>query len=146
MNLQNVFDLYWFSLSGSLVILATVFVQSLVASIAHRKQKEYVPGVVDEDLGHESFVFRSHRTFMNSIENVQFMIMAVFLSIFCGVQSFWLGVLVWVYAVARIIHMILYYKIATEKNPSPRSYFFMIAIVAQLSLLIMIGVRLFAEL
>ncbi|MCP8899864.1 hypothetical protein M6D89_11195 [Gilvimarinus sp. HB14] len=31
--------------------------------------------------------------------------------------------------------MILYYAIATEKNPSPRSYFFGIALLAQIGIL-----------
>ena len=51
---------YW----ALLLIVATMLVQSLVATGAHRKQSKYVPGVVDEALGHDSFVFRSHRTFI----------------------------------------------------------------------------------
>ncbi len=139
MGLLGVLETYLAALSGVYIILITVFVQSLVASIAHRKQKHYVPGIVDEHLGHDSFVFRSHRTFMNSLENIPFMLATVFLGIFCNVDAFFLGLLVWVYALARIIHMALYYKIVTEKNPSPRSYFFMIALLAQLTLLVTIG-------
>lgn len=141
MGLSNIFETYMAVLSGVYIILITVFVQSLVASIAHRQQKHYVPGIVSEHLGQDSFVFRSHRTFMNSLENIPFMLATVFLAMFCNIDAFWLGMLVWVYALARIVHMALYYKIATEKNPSPRSYFFMIAFLAQLILLIIIGVH-----
>ena len=38
--------------------------------------------------------------------------------------------------------MLLYYAIATEKNPSPRSYFFLIAAIANIALVVLIGLRL----
>jgi uncharacterized MAPEG superfamily protein len=53
-----------------------------------------------------------------------------------------LSVLVWVYAIGRIIHAGLYYAIATEKNPSPRSYAFIVAMLAKLVLLYDVGVAL----
>lgn len=140
----DVFDQYSAALLGVYLMLLTVFVQSFVASVAHRKQKHYIPGIVDEKLGHESFVFRSHRTFMNSLENVPFMFATVVLAILCGVNAVGLAISVWIYALARIVHMILYYKIATEKNPSPRSYFFIVALLAQIGLLITIGIHFIA--
>lgn len=42
--------------------------------------------------------------------------------------------------------MLLYYKISTEKNPSPRSYFFALGLLATLVLLIGTGVSLMIEL
>ncbi|MEC7164145.1 MAG: MAPEG family protein, partial [Pseudomonadota bacterium] len=39
------------------------------------------------------------------------------------------------YALARLLHMILYYRIATEKNPSPRSYFYAIGLLTTLYLI-----------
>jgi uncharacterized MAPEG superfamily protein len=65
-----------------------------------------------------------------------------FLAILIGANVFWTGVLIWVYAMARIVHMGLYYKIATEKNPSPRSYFFIIGVIANIALLVLVGVAL----
>jgi glutathione S-transferase len=59
-------------------------------------------------------------------------------------DAYWLGILVWIYAISRILHMALYYVIATESNPSPRSYFFMVGFVANLVLLIMLGLHLAA--
>jgi hypothetical protein len=38
--------------------------------------------------------------------------------------------------------MALYYAIATEKNPSPRSYFFLIGIIANVVMLVLLGMRL----
>jgi hypothetical protein len=35
--------------------------------------------------------------------------------------------------------MVLYYSISTEKNPSPRSYFYLIALVANIILLGLCG-------
>jgi len=79
---------------------------------------------------------------MNSLENLPILLSTAFLAIFVGVSPFWTGVLLWVYALARLGHMILYYKIATEKNPSPRTFFFMIGFLANIGLLLMCGLTL----
>lgn len=117
------------------LLLCMVVLQALVASVAHRKQTQYIPGVVDSDLDHHSFVFRSHRTFMNSLENVPVFILTAMIAMFAGIDSATLYWTVLVFAVARLIHMLLFYKIATNKNPSPRSYFYVVALLAQLYLL-----------
>jgi uncharacterized MAPEG superfamily protein len=135
---------YSFAVWGLWLILMTVFVQAIVASVAHRKQKQYVPGIVNDKLSHESFVFRSHRTFLNSHENLLMMFGPALLGMLVGMDAYWLGILVWIYAISRILHMALYYVIATESNPSPRSYFFMVGFVANLVLLIMLGLHLAA--
>ena len=59
-----------------------------------------------------------------------------FLAIFVGANVQWTGILIWTYAIARIIHMVLYYKIATDVNPSPRSYFFLFGLAANIALLV----------
>ena len=125
------------SLIGLLVIVSTWLIQLLVAAVSKASQEAAIPGKIDNELSHSSFVFRSHRTFMNSIENVPIMISTSFLAILVGTSVFWTSLLIWVYAVARIIHMILYYVIATEVNPSPRSYFFLIGLTANVGLLIL---------
>jgi uncharacterized MAPEG superfamily protein len=124
---------------GLYILLLMVFIQAIVASGAHRMQEKYIPGIVDEKLSHESFVFRSNRTFLNSLENVPFMFGLVILAVLTGFDAHSLTCLVWIYVIARFVHMILYYKIATEKNPSPRSYFFMIGFLVQLVLFVMLG-------
>ncbi len=126
------------------LIAFTIVIQALIASVAHRKQKHFIPGVVDSQLGHDSFVFRSHRTHQNSLENSIPMLIPVLLAIFVGVNATTLAVLVWVYALARLLHMVLYYGIATEKNPSPRSYFYLIGLLANIVLLGAIAVKLCA--
>lgn len=135
---------YSFAIWGLWLMLTTVFVQAMVASVAHRKQKHYVAGIIDEKLSHESFVFRSHRTFLNSHENLLMVFGPAMLAMLTSMDAYWLGMLVWVYAIARILHMGLYYVVATEANPSPRSYFFIVGFVANLALLIMLGVHLVA--
>lgn len=117
------------------LLLCMVVLQALVASVAHRKQTQYIPGIVDSDLDHHSFVFRSHRTFMNSLENVPVFILTAMIAMFAGIDSATLYWTVLVFSVARLIHMLLFYKIATNKNPSPRSYFYVVALLAQLYLL-----------
>lgn len=128
-------DDYHSTLLALALMLATLLLQSLIAMVAHRKQKRYVPGVLDPALGHESFVFRSHRTFHNSLENLPLMIGTLLLAILSGYDPQWTAALCWIYAAARIIHMVLYYAIATEKNPSPRSYFFSVGLLVNILLL-----------
>jgi len=132
---------YWTHLA-IFIGIATLVLQTFVAMRAHRKQSHYIPGIVDEKLGHESFVFRSHRTYQNSLENAPLMFFTVMLAMFVGVAPHALAILSWVFVIARIIHMVLYYKIATEKNPSPRSYFFLIAFLANVVTLFFIGAEL----
>lgn len=135
---------YQSALLGLWLILFTVFLQAIIASVAHRRQKVYVPGIVDGNLSHESFVFRSHRTFMNSQENLLLMIGTVFVAVMAGMDATWVAGCVWVYAIARLVHMVLYYIIATEKNPSPRSYFYVIGFLANFVLLLQLGLHLLA--
>ncbi len=117
------------------LLICMIVLQALIASIAHRKQPVYIPGIVDQDLDHMSFVFRSHRTFMNSLENVPVFILTSFLAMFAGVEAATLYWAILVFAAARFIHMVLFYLIATNKNPSPRSYFYIIALLSQVYLL-----------
>lgn len=140
--LEPILATYHLSFWGIWLILFTVLVQSTVATAAHRKQAKYIPGMLDERLGHESFVFRSHRTFHNSLENTLLMFAPTLLAILVGVNPTWLAIWVWLYAIARIIHMVLYYVIATERNPSPRSYFFMLGFVCNIAVFILVAMRL----
>lgn len=124
------------------VYLIMLILQWGVAAVVKAKQPGAVPGKFNASLGHESFVFRAHRTFMNSLENSPLFLGAVFLGFFLNVNSNVFALCIWVYVIARIIHMLLYYAIATEKNPSPRSYFFLIAAIANIALVVLIGLRL----
>jgi uncharacterized MAPEG superfamily protein len=124
---------------GILVIILTVVVQSLVAAKSKAEQPGAIPGKIDNSLSHSSFVFRANRTFANSLENITVMLATSFLAILVGANIFWAGVMIWVMAISRIIHMALYYSIATEQNPSPRSYFYLIALVANIVLLGLCG-------
>lgn len=122
------------SLTILALLLLMVFLQSMIATVAHRKQNRMIPGIVDEKLDHHSFVFRSHRTFHNSLENVPLFIFTALVAINLGVEAsalYWTSL---VFFVARAIHMVLFYKIATNKNPSPRSYFYVIGLLAQIYL------------
>lgn len=129
---------YW----GVLIALVILLVQWFIASGQKAKQPGAVPGKIDDSLSHSSFVFRAHRTLMNSLENYPLMLGTVFLAFFVGTSAFWTALFIWIFAIARLIHMALYYAIATEKNPSPRSYFFMIGLAANIALLILCGMTL----
>lgn len=129
-----IFEPYTHSLWAILVILLTMLIQAIVAMNIKASQPGAIPGKIDPHLSHTSFVFRTHRTFMNTLENSPIMLATCFLAILSGTNVFWTSLLIWTYALARIMHMILYYVIATEKNPSPRSYFFMTGLIANIVL------------
>ena len=118
------------------VILATVLLQWLIASGRKAKEDGAIPGKPPQQQGHESFTFRAWRTHQNSIENLSVMLGTVFLAVLSGANPFWTALLTAFFAVARILHMILYYVIATYINPSPRSYFFMLGWLANVALLV----------
>jgi uncharacterized MAPEG superfamily protein len=122
--------------------LILVLIQWLVATFSKARQPEAVPGKINDDLSHDSFVFRAHRTFHNTLENSVLFIGSVLFAFSLNYQSPLLAIAVWVYVLARMVHMALYYAIATEKNPSPRTYFFLIGLVANLFILVLLGIRL----
>lgn len=124
---------YW----GLFFILLTLLLQGIIASAVKGAATGAIPGKIDESLGHASFIFRSHRTFMNSLENMPAILGASLLAILVGANSYWTGLLIAIIAFARVVHMILYYLIATDKNPSPRSYFFVLGFSATIGLLVL---------
>ena len=128
---------------GLWLVLATIIVQAMVAIRVHRRQKGgYNVGVIKPELGQSSIVFRAHRTFQNSLENITPLMGMAIIAALSGYSSTKLTVVVWVYAIARIVHMVLYYKIATDKNPSPRSIFWAIGFLTNLYLMIDLGIHL----
>lgn len=124
--------------------LIMLVVQWAVATFSKAKEPHAVPGKIKGDLSHDSFIFRAHRTFHNTLENSALFIGTVLFAFVINYQSPLFAMCVWVYLIARIIHMVLYYTIATEKNPSPRSYFFLIGVIANVVMLVMVGLRLVA--
>ena len=136
------FEAYTLSFWGIFAILATVLLQWFIATGPKASQAGAIPGKIDESLGHASFVFRAHRTFMNSLENVPTMLGTSFLAVLVGANVMWTALFIWAFALARIVHMVLYYAIATDRNPSPRSYFFLFGLLANIGLLVLCGVAL----
>lgn len=125
---------YLVSFWGIATIIFLIFLQWSVATIAKASQPGAVPGKISDDLSHDAFVFRAHRTFMNTLENIPAMFACCFLAIWIGADAFYTALFIWAFVLGRVIHMGLYYQIATEKNPSPRSYFFMLGLLANLAL------------
>ena len=80
-------------------------------------------------------MFRAERTFMNSLENLPVFLGTALVAVLAGASPHWTGKLIWIYAGARLLHMALYYAIATEKNPSPRTWFYLLGVLANLGLL-----------
>lgn len=133
---------YTIAFLGLWALLTLLFAQWFIASMVKARDPNAVPGKISQDLSHESFVFRAHRTFMNSLENTPLILGTFFLAIFAGVHALFTASCIWLIFVARVGHMLLYYKISTEKNPSPRSYFFGLGLLATLVLLTGTGVSL----
>jgi len=125
---------------GLWLILSTIIIQAIVLIRSHRRHKGYKVGVMDPSLGQESFLFRSYRAFWNSMENIVPMFGMALIAILIGYDAETLNAIVWIYAISRIIHMFLYYFIATDKNPSIRSIFWAIGFFANLYLMIDLGV------
>ena len=132
---MNLKDIYLTSFWGITFIILLIMIQWFVASKTKSSQKGAVPGKIDPSLGHESFVFRANRTFMNTLENIPTMLATCFLALLIGVNSYWMAIFVWLFFACRVIHMGLYYIIATDKNPSPRTYLFMVGLLANIGLL-----------
>ncbi|CUS47902.1 MAG: putative relative of glutathione S-transferase, MAPEG superfamily [Idiomarinaceae bacterium HL-53] len=128
---------YYGSLLWLGILLVMVMVQWLVASYAKAKMPGAIPGVIPADLGHHNFVFRAWRTHQNTVENLGTMLGGAIFAILAGASPVWVNVMLTIMVLGRLLHMVLYYGIATEKNPSPRSWFFMLAWFANFALIIM---------
>ncbi|MBJ2138212.1 MAPEG family protein [Paraglaciecola chathamensis] len=135
-------DFTYSSYTAFYLYLVMLLVQWAVATFSKAKQPNAIPGKIDENLSHDSFVFRAHRTFQNTLENSALFVGTVLLAFLLNVQSPVFAICVWVYLAARVVHMVLYYVISTEKNPSPRTYFFLIGLLANVVMLVMLGLRL----
>ena len=122
--------------------LVMLLIQWVVATFSKAKQPNAVPGKIDENLSHDSFVFRAHRTFHNTLENSALFAGTVLLAFALNIQTSIFAICIWTYLVARIVHMALYYAIETEKNPSPRTYFFLIGVAANVVMLVILGLGL----
>jgi len=115
---------YYCALLGFFAYLILLFIQWLISSIVKAIQLGAIPGKIDSSLSHSSFVFRSHRAFHNTLENSPLIMGAFILAIFLRIHEFWLALFIWAYFGARVVHMLCYYFIATEKNNTIRSWFF----------------------
>ena len=134
------FEAYQSVFIGLWLIISTIIIQAIVLIRSHRRHKGYKVGVMDPSLGQESFLFRSYRAFWNSLENIVPMFGMALIAILAGYSSETLRSIIWIYAITRIIHMFLYYFIATDKNPSVRSIFWAIGFLTNLYLMVDLGV------
>ncbi|GAC33934.1 MAPEG family protein [Paraglaciecola polaris] len=136
------FELAYSAYTAFYLYLVMLLVQWMVATFSKAKQPNAIPGKIDKNLSHDSFVFRAHRTFQNTLENSALFVGTVVFAFILNYQSPIFAVCVWTYLVARVVHMALYYAISTEKNPSPRTYFFLIGLLANVVMLVVVGLRL----
>ena len=135
------FEVYQSTFIGLWLIVATIIVQAMIAVRIHRRQEGgYSPGILKPSLDHASIVFRTHRTLQNSLENLIPLLGLVVIALMSEYDSNKLSIVIWIYAISRIIHMVLYYKIGTNKNPSPRSIFWAVGFLTTLYLMIDLGV------
>ena len=136
------FEVYQSVLLGLWLTLSIIIIQAIVLVRVHRRQKGYKVGVIDPALGQSSFFFRAYRTFWNSLENIVPLFGMAVIAMMSGYSPQKLSVVIWIYAVVRIIHMILYYKIATDQNPSIRSLFWTTGFIANMYLMVDLGIYL----
>ena len=133
------FEVYYLSFFGIWALLSLVVIEAIIAMGASRSQKKYTPGILNSDLGPESFVFRSDRAFKNSLENIVPFLGAAIISILLSMDPMRLARLVLVYVLARYIYTAVYYSIATRKNPSLRSLFYLVGFIVTIIMLVDIG-------
>ena len=133
------FEVYYLSFFGIWALLSLVIIEAIIAMGASRSQKKYTPGILNSDLGPESFVFRSDRAFKNSLENIVPFLGAAIISILLSMDPLRLARLVLVYVLARYIYTAVYYSIATRKNPSLRSLFYLVGLIVTVIMLVDIG-------
>ena len=133
------FEGYYLSFFGIWALLSLVVIEAIIAMGASRSQKKYTPGILNSDLGPESFVFRSDRAFKNSLENIVPFLGAAIISILLSMDPLRLARLVLVYVLARFIYTAVYYSIATRKNPSFRSLFYLVGLIVTIIMLVDIG-------
>ncbi len=133
------FEVYYLSFFGIWALLSLVVIEAIIAMGASRSQKKYTPGILNSDLGPESFVFRSDRAFKNSLENIVPFLGAAIISILLSMEPLRLARLVLVYVLARYIYTAVYYSIATRKNPSFRSLFYLVGLIVTIIMLVDIG-------
>ena len=135
---------YYVSFIGIWALLTLIVIEAIISIGASRTQKRYVPGITNSDLGPESFAFRSERAFKNSLENIIPFLGSALLSIFLTMDPIRLSRLIIVYVLARYIYTAVYYSVATRKNPSLRSLFFIIGFTVTIIMLVDIGWYLFS--
>ncbi|KAL0216068.1 hypothetical protein P9112_008252 [Eukaryota sp. TZLM1-RC] len=135
-------DEYHTSLLFTGLLLVLVVVQWMVATIAKAKTGA-LPGQPPKIETHDQFAFRAYRTHQNTLENLGTILGGAFFAILAGATNTVVAWLLGIIFVSRVVHMALYYKIATEQNPSPRSYFFMISWFANIVLIVVAFVALF---
>ena len=76
------------------------------------------------------------------MENIVPLFGMAILALVSGYSATKLSIVVWTYAIASVFHMILYYMVATDQNPSVRSIFFGIGFLATFYLIIDLGLYL----
>ena len=130
---------YHVSFIGIWAILVLIVIEAIIAMGASRTQKKLIPGVINPELGPESFVFRSDRAFKNSLENIVPFLGAALMSILLSLDPTRLARLIIVYVISRYIFTGVYYSVATRKNPSLRSLFYMIGFIVTIIMLVDIG-------
>ena len=133
-------EMYQIVFVGLWLILTTIVFQAIIMVGAHRAEKDYKVGKIDPNLGQESFFFRSHRAFWNSLENIIPILGMAIVAIISGYSPFKLGIVTWIYAISRIIHMLLYCEIATDVNPRPSGYFSGFGLLSTLYLIVDLGI------
>lgn len=133
------FEVYYLSFFGIWALLSLVVIEAIIDMGASRSQKKYTPGILNSDLGPESFVFRSDRAFKNSLENIVPFLGAAIISILLSMDPLRLARLVLVFVLARYIYTAVYYSIATRKNPSFRSLFYLVGLIVTIIMLVDIG-------
>jgi uncharacterized MAPEG superfamily protein len=105
--MPNIIDPYGPVFAAWLCLAAACLVQAIVADVAGIRS-QHVPGMPVAG-GHDDFLFRATRAQANTNESLALFVLLSLAAVLLGANVWWTNCLVWMFAVARVAHMLAYY-------------------------------------
>ena len=105
--MPNIVDPYGPVFAAWLCLAAAYLVQTIVADVAGIRA-HHVPGMPVTG-GHDDFFFRAARAQANTNESLALFLLLTLAAMLLGANGWLTSALVWVFVIARVVHMLAYY-------------------------------------
>ena len=105
--MPNIVDPYGPVFAAWLCLAAAYLVQAIVADVAGIRAR-HVPGMPVTG-GHDDFFFRAVRAQANTNESLALFVLLSLAAMLLGANGWLTNALVWVFVIARVVHMLAYY-------------------------------------